>query len=121
MKKQTIGRFENIEDLIAWLKSYGYEKVLRTFPDGVILEGDEEAALVSTKDRLVAFSSPLGECDLESADEEGALEPLVLQPYGGGGWFWFPLDEMVVCNVGTDDERLCLLNGIATFFREYID
>lgn len=121
MLTQTIGRFENAEDLIDWLKSYGYEKILRTFPDGVILESGEESVLVSTEDSLVAFSSLLEEEDLEYADENGTLESLVLQEYGSGGCFWFPLDEIVVCGVGEDDERLCLLNEFGTFFREYID
>ena len=76
MLTQTIGRFENTDDLIDWLKSFGYEKVLRTFPDGVILESEEENALVFRKDNLVAFSPPLEECDLECADKENSLEPL---------------------------------------------
>ena len=116
MRKQTIGRFENTDDLIAWLKSYGYEKVLRTVPDGAILESEEENALVFKKDNLVAFSSPLEEDDLEFADEEGALEPLVLQPYGGGGWFWFKLTELAVCTDDNGNERVCILMESGDFF-----
>lgn len=116
MKKQTIGRFENTEDAIAWLKSYGYEKVLRTFPDGVILESEKENALVFKKDNLVAFSLPLEEYDLECADEEDSLEPLVLQTYGDGGFFWFKLTEIAVCTDDDGNERVCILMESGDFF-----
>lgn len=116
MRKQTIGRFENTDDFIAWLKSYGYEKTLRNFPDGVILESKEENALVFKKDNLVAFSTPLEECDLECADKADSLEPLVLQTYGGGGFFWFRLTELAVCTDDNGNERVCVLMESGDFF-----
>lgn len=116
MLTQTIGRFENTEDLIDWLKSFGYEKVLRTFPDVVILESEKENALVFRKDNLVAFSHPLEECDLECADKENSLEPLVLQTYGGGGFFWFKLTELAVCTDDNGNERICILMESGDFF-----
>lgn len=116
MLTQTIGRFENTDDLIAWLKSYGYEKVLRTFSDGVILESEKENELVFRKDNLVAFSLPLEECDLECADKENSLEPLVLQTYGGGGFFWFKLTELAVCTDDNGNERICILMESGDFF-----
>lgn len=118
MRTQTIGRFENAEDLITWLKAHNYEEV-RRYSDGAILQGEEGYVIVSFPAEgvpdsvaMVSFVGYLSDEDFECTDKEEALEPMKY-------WedvFWFDIKELAACTSEQDGkEEVGILMDRPTF------